>query len=249
MTRKRPSYIIAHKNNDGYKIEEALNAGANVIEVDVIYGRPTIFAGYRWVADHDGAFAWSTQLVDWLKDAKNAANKKGDAFAMIIFDIKTPKELLSLRSLVRANLPNNLNVIYGIASFKDRAAFLPLFPDTRSNEGYSIDYDNDPIRVQNFFKSFRQNNFWFGNGINTLMNSPNIRPSLVKAARERDNRSGIKKTYVWTLAKDSSIKDYFENVKVDGVMVNYGKLFDARRIAVNAGNRIAGRNDAAFGVF
>lgn len=201
------------------------------------------------MADHDGVYAWSTQLDDWLKDAKRAADRKGDAFAGIIFDIKTPTNLVNLRSLVRARLPNNLNVIYGIAKYNDRDKLKVLFGDTRSNEGYAIDEDNYPQRVQRFFKSHGVNNFWYGNGILVAGIGPNVRASLVEAAKERDNNSGIKKTYVWTLASDSSILDYFKNVKVDGVMVNESTLEDARRIAMDAGNRIAGRNDAAFGVF
>lgn len=236
----RPVYIINHRTNSEGDIEDALKEGANALEIDVQYGNG------QWVVDHDGVFLWSTELDDWLDTAAEMAEEFGEAFALIIFDIKTPVQLMDLRNKARNKLPAGLNRIFSVAEYSSRTALQAIDQGLRSYEGVAIDFDNDPVRVQSHFTGRGVTNFWYGNGICVPCLALNVRSSLVQATGLRDGGAGIKKTYVWTLGQKSSIADYFKNVKVDGVMVNTGEVTMARNTAVQEGKRISVRSESAF---
>ncbi len=245
ITKRRPAYLIAHRQNDKGDIAGALQKGANAIECDVRV------KDNEWYVDHDGVYAWSTKLSDWLVQAADCASSFGQAFALIVFDIKTPEKLASLRSAVRAALPADLNTIFSIADYSDRNAFAEIAGDLKPNEGLAIDAHNSPSEVEDYFNCIGVSQYWYGNGIFTGGIGPHVYESLVKACGLRDEGKGIKKAYVWTLAKDSSIRDYLYSVGVDGVMVNPSTLADAKAImtAPDSRDRMATRADPPFVVF
>jgi len=248
---KRPIYVIGHRCNDVEDIQAALKDGANTIECDFRYGRVTVFDDYDWFLDHDGVYAWSTELEPWLKAAAKCAKKYKKRFALIIVHLKTFEHLHGLRSRLREALPVDLNILYCLSSYSDRKAFKQISSDLRFNEGLLIDEDDDPGKISKYLAgTLGVANCWYGDGIFVAGVDSDVRPALVKAADVRDNTCGIKKNYVWTLAKESSIEDYLENVKVDGVLVNEGTIADAVKI-VNKSKTVrrAKRSDRAFFVF
>jgi len=61
-----PKYIVSHKCNSVGMMTKSLENGANGIECDVRFDKKS----QAWYVDHDGAFPWSTKLLDWLEEAK-----------------------------------------------------------------------------------------------------------------------------------------------------------------------------------
>lgn len=245
VVSRRPTYLIAHRCNDRGDIGPALEKGANAIECDVRIKDGT------WYVDHDGVYAWSTKLADWLAQANDCANSVGQNFALIVFDIKTPESLDTLRDQVRAAIPADLNALFSIARYDDRGAFDKIKGALSACDGLAIDDDNDPERVETYFNDASVSRYWYGNGIFTGGIGPKVHESLVRACGLRDAGKGIKKAYVWTLAKDASIADYINSVQVDGVMVNPSTLGDAKAIitAPDSRSRLATRSDPAFAAF
>lgn len=247
--RQRPVYLIAHRCNDPEDIEKALSQGANAIECDLRWDA----ANNYWKVDHDILADWSTKLSDWLDAAKKAADKHGDKFALIVFDIKTPEQLPNLLNTAREALPDDLNLLFSTASYEDRGCFDPILNSLRKNEGVAIDEHNNPQEVKEHFTSKGVTNFWYGNGITGLglpLLGPNVWPSAKKAAKMRDHDQAIKKVYVWTVATDESIGEYLSIARVDGVMVNTPKLQEAKKILNAAWDaRLAERADNAFQAF
>lgn len=153
-----------------------------------------------------------------------------------------------MKRRARENLPANLNIVFSIAEYDNRAAFREISGALGAHDGVSIDFDNDPNKVQDFFVGQGVNNFWYGNGIFVAGVGPNVERSVAEGARLRDAQRKIKKVYVWTLASENSIETYFNTHKIDGVFVNPGTLGAAARIAGRFG-RVAVRSDPAFQIW
>lgn len=256
-TSKRPIYVLAHRCNNPEYISQALAQGVNAIECDVRYGS-TLFGDDDWYVDHDGVFAWSTELKEWLDGAATAAGKYGNQFALIMFDIKTPEHLGSLRSRVRNKLPSDLNVLYDVSGWDSRDALDELIGDLLPNEGVALDYIDDADDVNQFAKDHSVSNFWYGNGITAALPGPKVKPSLTKGGELRDHSGYIKKTMVWTLERKSSIEEFLEDVKVDAVLVNWSVTVGTFKSPVRATldiikasdeMKLARRQDDAFAVF
>ena len=221
--RKRPVYLIAHRINDINEINYAIRSGANAIECDLIFGRKSIFSKKSWFVDHDGVFAWSTKFNEFLSEIAKVAMKNEENFALVIFDIKTPNgNLRGLYEKVKSILPPSLNIIFSIANYKDRKYFNKINKNLNVNHGLSIDQSNYPEKTAKYFEDTKINNSWFGNGICAgCIETKKIKRSISKAVQMRDRKqSSIKKVYVWSLAKYSSIEYYLLEKNVDGVMVN-----------------------------
>lgn len=256
---KKPVYVIAHRINDADEIEEALDKGANAVELDVRWGRITIFNKRNWYVDHDGVYVWSTKLKDWLKECQRLHKDKPNLFkklALIIFDIKTPKQLLHLRSKVRETLPHDLNVIYSVGNYNDRYKLIVLKDGLKTNEGLAIDYKASPTKVRNFFVEKGVDNFWYGDGICAGCIEPNrVSTNISNAVKMRNDRREIKGVYTWTYAAYERILFYIQDKDVDGILVNMGGnaqtigdgISDAIKIIANdPTRRLANRLDNAF---
>ncbi|WP_187696250.1 hypothetical protein, partial [Xanthovirga aplysinae] len=224
---QRPFYIISHRCNDKEDISLSIENGTNAIECDVWLDKNNI-----WWVNHD--LFKTTLLSEWLKEAKVVAKIHEESFALVIFDIKTPKKLLSLKTLVNTYLPEDLNVIYSIAALGDANAFEEIAYSLNTFEGLSIDFENSPKKVANFLNTIEVENYWYGNGITAaLPDTETLRNSLKQAAILRDEELGIKKTYTWTLEKKSTMEDYILNQSVDGFIINAG-AFWGRDFSENA---------------
>ena len=257
---RRPLYVISHRTNGISALQQGLtpiNQAANAIEIDINYGKPLLSSSEpAWVVDHDGVFGWSTKLPEWI-DAVNGYINQGADVSLLILDTKTTTCGVtcakSLRELIRNRLSSQVTIIYSVATYEERNFYQPLFDEARNspNEGFSIDYDNDPLRVQEWFVSNNINNFYYGNGILEYIPdqwTPNIYTSLVKAGQLRDSEKKIKKTYAWTMVKESTMLRYLTDAQVDGIMANPPQVPTLRRAAEQVG-RIATPQDNPFTVF
>ncbi|OYE03039.1 hypothetical protein [Nostoc sp. 'Peltigera membranacea cyanobiont' 232] len=280
-TNLRPVYLIAHRCNDPKTIETAIQSGCNAVECDLSYDKSNI--NYEKVyVDHDGYP--TTTLTEWLEKAKIVANQEPEKFALIIFDMKittgnthAAKTVKKIQDEVRSILPkdNCLNIVFSVGKYEDRAVFDNIIGDLQSNEGVSIDYSDYPKQVEEYFssKNMKNLNIWYGNGINAALPDPGlflpgkgIFTSIKKGAELRDSNKKIKKVYVWTLAKESSIRQYFNEAKVDGIMINVretqkyigakitsivlaGGLKGGLKTINDSNIRLAKRSDNAFDVF
>jgi glycerophosphoryl diester phosphodiesterase len=254
----KPVYIIAHRINDTDDIEKALDQGANALELDVRWGRVFLFSKRQWYVDHDGVYFWSNTLNNWFKGYQRLQRDKPDLFeklALVIFDIKTPEQLIRLRNEVRQVLPKK-NVIYSVNSYEDRDKLIILKNDLKNNEGLAIDYKADPIDVRNFFVEKGVHNFWYGDGVCAgCYEPPRVSRNIIKAVDQRNKEHGIKGVYAWTYAACDSIYHYIQERDVDGIMVNIadnaetlgnGLIHAIKIITADSTRRLANQLDDAF---
>jgi hypothetical protein len=263
-TANRPVYVIGHRCNDPGDIGIALNKGANAIECDLQYDKKS----KQVFVNHDGDSG--TNLSEWLNSAKHNMAIYPSQFALIIFDCKfatgdpshTADAMEATRKLIRSFLNANetipMNVLFSIADYGNRGAFEIIMGDLLPNEGIAIDQSDDPKTVQGFFEQKGVTNCWYGDGIITPV-PKDVHEYILEGCKLRDEKGIPKKVYVWTLAKKSSIKKYFDDTHVDGVMVNVpGTLtvFDITGLqealqVVNESSvvRMAKREDNAFLVY
>lgn len=228
----RPVYAIGHKCNDKYDVGLAIYSGCNAIECDLSYNdkRETMYV------NHDKAEGFS--LEAWLDDTKAVMDLYQTEFALIIFDCKFVSDLgaersqtilANTREIVRNKLTSGnspINYIFSISEYDNRSAFSEIYQSLRDNEGIAIDESSDPEKVESFFKEIQCKNAWYGNGI-FAAGFKKVSDSIKRGVELRDDNGFIKKVYVWTLAKESSIREYFIDHKVDGVLVNPQGLFKA----------------------
>ena len=247
---KRPVYVIGHRCNDVDDIKKAFENKANAVECDVWIDDDDV-----WWVNHD-KFR-STQLPDWLDEAKRIADIKGENFSLIIFDIKTAKKTGSLKTEINKKLPSDLNVLYSVPTLEDAKAFDEIKNNLSEHEGVAIDYEDSPEDVQRFFKDNEIMNCWYGIGINAVFpDSEEHRSALKKAGLIRNRNRIIKKTYIWTIELKETMGDYLYKEDVDGMIINCGAsarpdfVDHAREIIDNSpALRMATRSDKAFEVF
>ncbi|MBC7891196.1 MAG: hypothetical protein H7Y12_03200 [Sphingobacteriaceae bacterium] len=242
----RPLYVVAHRCNSPSLLTDALNRGANAIEFDVRYGKPVAGADPAWYVEHDFANVGSTKLSDWL-DAARPLAERTPHWALLYVDIKTAERLDELKRMLREKLPASIQILYSMGNYADRDAFDKVLP-LEANEGLSIDYHTNVQEVKDYFVSKGISRCWFGIGLNAGMSEAS-KPMLLTASKEavqvRNTTSQIAKTCVWTFESESSIRRYFDKVRVDAMLVNPRAIDIGIRVARENG-RLATRNDPAF---
>lgn len=206
----RPFFIVAHNPNELQNVDDALAAGANALEPDVMkFSDETIVANSQ---DHpnyhqgpSGLFMYhddttkTTRLpttVEEYFDHVHDAVLSGANVALITLDIKSPAVwyLAPLRDAVRSHLNHDgvrVNVIYSVATLGDAARFSPLFNPTpftstlEDNEGIQIDGENDAEAVlKALVADGGPRHVAFGNGSLGVSYglAPNVVPSLDQAS-------------------------------------------------------------------
>lgn len=260
---KRPFYLIAHECNQLGNLNASLQYGANGIECDVCYGHHSTH-GPGWYVRHENFgedltsidnFSDGIKLSDWLQEAHTCAQNFGERFAVIIFDIKTPKEIAKLQDEVSQVFPRNqssVNIIFSTGELKN-ADCLDVV-STSDNQGVAVDYHNNPSDVQRYFNQKGVKNFWYGNGITEkLPETSSIPRSLENAVYQRDMSHGIPKVYAWTYEDEGKIAQMINDpiVSIDGMLVSQGPLIEAvvLQITRHKISRLARRSDKAFVVF
>ena len=229
ISGNKPIYLIGHRANNSGDIYRAIQRGANAVECDIQYNK----SDGKFYVNHD--VAKGLTLDDWLNEAAAVADKYGDMFALVYFDVKDSDYFLRFINTVHAHeefSKKNLNIIYSVAKLKEAekkfaTAYSMLYP----NEGLNIDFDNRVARIAGFYKNNGIMRAWYGNGINagvpinTIL-APNVVPDLIRANEYRGAEVGqFKKTISWTYEKKDSVQMILSRhwqVKADAIMVNFG---------------------------
>jgi hypothetical protein len=260
----RPVYVIGHRCNDPEDIGLAISRGCNAIECDLQYDSTS----REVFVNHD--LALGINLSKWLNNAKAIMRQYPSQFSLIIFDCKfaasyndstTADVLTTVRQTIRdylnAGEDTPINVLFSIASYDNRAGFNNIMSDLLPNEGIAIDQSDKPDQVEKFFSDNSVENCWYGDGIFTL-GTKDVYPYIKSGCELRDKIGRLKKVYVWTLAKESSIKKYILQAPVDAVMVNvpgtvplspYGLEEALKVINESSVAHLANRSDFAFTVY
>ena len=183
--------------------------------------------------------------------------------ALIYFDIK-PKDLndkkLSDADLTDrvhklygeavAALPKDLDLLFSTGDFVDRTAFDQIIPKLAANHGVALDYHNNADEVEAFFTGRGVKNFWYANGVTSLLPEPaGLKGQLAKGTSLRDSKGQIKKVGSWTYERESSIfKQYFGR-NLDAVLVEPRAVASTAKMVNGGIVRPARRSDDAFASF
>lgn len=235
MAKERPFFLIAHRCNNKGDVEMALAKGANAFECDVRYGKKK----EDWCVNHDAYRPKvSMSLCNWLKEVYQIDDKGKICFLML--DVKSTDYLDKLISYVHEHTDELITergkpipVVYSIARLKTAKKLLPdKIASITDWEGVSVDYGNDPTKVNKFFCEIQKKmyeegrkefgNFIYGDGINAgFADTEERRKRLKSAGTLRDTQQVIKKTYTWTIEKQSTAERYLD-IGVDGILTNAG---------------------------
>jgi len=186
----KPFYIVAHNPNQVFEAFQALQAGANALEPDVMKFNDSAHdpngvrinstagaSGLFMYHDDVSGFPFFDQAsrmpttveeyFDWI----HSFAITGTNVALITLDIKSPAAnptlVAALRNAVHQHLNHgtvHVNVIYSVASRSDAAAFSSIAPFLDANEGVQVDGENDPAAVFNFLLGQGARRIAFGNG-------------------------------------------------------------------------------------
>jgi glycerophosphoryl diester phosphodiesterase len=214
----RKIFIIAHECNDLKKPLLAMEQGANAIECDVWADESG-----KWFISHDGSERQN--LDQWLTATSEVAEKFVEQLSFIIFDIKKSIPLHDLIDKINKKLPPELSRIYSVAKIRDASVFADIIPLLNNADKLSIDGENDPDEVKNFFKSLNFSRCCYGNGVDSkFLNLEKHHSTLKEAARLRDS-GNFNLVYIWTVERKRTIRKSLTEDGVDAVMVNLnGKL-------------------------
>jgi hypothetical protein len=264
LKNTRPVYVVAHRCNDYGEVGLAISGGCNAVECDLQYNEKS----KEVFVNHD--LPIGTTLDEWIKNAKEIKDLYPNRFSLIIFDCKFANSLednvnadifLKVRKISREILnPEGsvkINTIFSIASLDHRKGFDKIMKDLLPHEGIAIDQCDKPVDVEKFFAENSVENCWYGDGIATI-GAKDVFPFIKEGCDLRDAHGRFKKVYVWTLAKEDSIKKFYEQAGVDAVFINvpgtlnaspFG-LEDALKV-VNESKlmRYSERSDPAFKVY
>jgi len=206
----RPFFIVAHNPNELLNVDQALAAGANALEPDIMK-----FSDDTTVNDTDdhvnshagpsGLFVYHDDTSETSRlpvtvedyfDHIHEAVLNGANVALITLDIKSPaaRYLATLRATVLLHLNHggvNVNIIYSVGTLKDASVFAGVdghlaFPSTLTdNEGIMVDGENNPANVLNeLWQDGGIRHIAFGNGSLgvSLGLAPNVVPSIDEAS-------------------------------------------------------------------
>ena len=243
---RRPFYLIAHRCNDLDKLRKMVRLGANAIECDI---RPSSRSG-EFVVNHDVSIFPQRDALGPYLDGLVAILRANPQVALIMFDCKDgTMDSARLRQLVRSRLTEvvAVNVLFSVSAFTDRNFFLPLVVDMRPREGYAIDQDDDPERVERFFADIGIPRQAFGDGIAVPAPKPSLHRIILRAVAQKWSRRRFRMVYTWTLADKDSMRNYLR-MGVDGIFVNdVAELASILREPVFATSiRLAGRAEDPF---
>ncbi len=219
----RPVLIIAHRVNAISAIKSVVQDGANAIEAD-IHGSAS-----RLVVDHDGAFAFSTELDPWLRELQRvaAANAR---LTTVIFDLKYRQRddvTRVLRSRVRQLVTTPLEIVFSVANLgRAQELFTGDFLATLGErETVDISERTDPEQVSAYYREHDVPRGYYADGVFRFgTGQARIDANIAKARQLRDAGKGIHRVYTWTYENSESIeaklRDGNDGIIVTGSRVN-----------------------------
>jgi glycerophosphoryl diester phosphodiesterase len=221
----RPFWAIAHRENSPNEVRSALAAGANGIEIDVRYHAQTD----RYCVNHDptGLANPCNEMTAFLRALVPIAQHYSQQWSLLIVDWKStsPDGAASrLFALIRKHLTDhapNLGILVTTARWDDRGRFAGL-ANLRPTEGVGIDEDNDPVSVSRYFHDLGLPHA-YGNGVTAALPegifAPKVAGSVATALQLRRQNGLARLVYVWTLADQTSMRNYLA-IGVDAIFVN-----------------------------
>lgn len=240
----RSFYLIAHRCNDISHINKALKQNVNGIEVDVWADDD-----HKWWVSHDGLF--KSDLEEWLMHVDKAENKYKRQLSVIIFDIKSAVSIVGLRDNINAKLPSDLPRIYSTAKLEDAHIFTDIVSSLTSYEAISIDEEDDPEKVADFYVNIGATQCWYGNGITLIPLDGQYHDSMQHAAKLRDTSRPFAKVYTWSIHHREAMCKYILEDKVDGMLVGLNGILTrpvskALKIIKDNNVKLADRNCRLF---
>ncbi|WP_434418032.1 HYR domain-containing protein [Nannocystis pusilla] len=234
---EQPLYIIAHRCNDPADVPNVVLAQeVNAIEADFSWGSPTEFVPDRWVVDHDGVFAWSTDIDDWLGGVSLTLDLADSPLGLVILDIKDPDgPLLDLYSHVRGSLGPDINLLFSIPDFEEKEQFEDILSQINADPraAVAVDYlsgdEQTMSAVDNYFRTAGFDKYWFGDGYNVTVETPqSVEDNVADAIDIRDSGAdcdAFHGVYTWTYEKETTITGFLLE-GVNGVMMNADECHD-----------------------
>jgi len=168
----RPFYNFGHNPNEIIEATEAINAGANALEPDVMhFPNPTCLIPILGDISPSGLYMYHdpscptrkpATVESWLQNLHTMV-KNGSNAALIAFDIKTGaadylkgslSDAAKLQNAVNTYLNYDgvqVNIIYSVGSTGDADNFFDYLC-IGNREGIMVDADNDPNKIYNFLK-------------------------------------------------------------------------------------------------
>ena len=175
-----PFYILGHNTNSLSDIHEALDRGANAIEVDVSayeFDLNQLCVAHAGLSGDNPGNADAPRFGDFLDSIKQIAQDQPQ-LALVVFDCKppaaTPELGPSILNTIRQRLTNEtrVNVIISVADVTSSnsyrldgtSVFDPINQDIGPREGFMIDEIDDPVSVISFFEGKQVERACYGNG-------------------------------------------------------------------------------------
>ncbi|KAF5122031.1 Sphingomyelinase D [Metarhizium anisopliae] len=228
----RPFFAIAHRVLMDYGVRDALNHGANALEIDM-----TAWSK-QWYADHDGTLTSRGHTAEHMFRAIAQERRAGKPAIFVWLDLKNPDycdnrypacNIEALRNLARDILqPAGVKVLYGFYSSQtSKRAYQVISRGLNSNEAIGIDGNvGDANQVFNsqgpasikhrvYSKGLFDPAWNFGN---CKSSGNQICPQLREGAESRN----FGKVFGWTIAENNRKQaDQLMSVGVDGLIYGF----------------------------
>jgi hypothetical protein len=176
-----PVWILGHNTNSIKEVNDALDQGANAVEIDVTayaHDLNALCIDHAGIMGDDPGHASAPAFEPFLRELREVVDRRTE-LCMVELDLKPPASRPDfgpvLLSAVREILTRDttLSVILSIADVTTRhpdrpsgsSVFDSISGDVRAREGFMIDSDNDVDGVAEFFsKKLGVTRFGYGNG-------------------------------------------------------------------------------------
>jgi glycerophosphoryl diester phosphodiesterase len=264
-----PVYVIGHNTNTIGEVIEALNSGANAVEIDVTAYESNL---NQLCIDHAGLLGDSPggdsapAFEEFLHALRAVVDEASQRLALVVFDCKppasTPEHGRTMIDAIRTVLTagTTLNVIISVADVTSSnpfrldgtSVFDRIAVNMRPREAFMIDAVDSPDDVESFFAGLGVTRSCYGNGTSFPLSDEGamvFRTPIERACWMRVARGGPRFIYAWTV-NDSDDQRSYLSVGVNGRISDprgIGRLVDVlSEPSVGARCRLARRSDNPF---
>jgi len=233
-----PFYILGHNTNKIPDVYEALNHGANALEIDVTayeFDLNQLCVDHAGLTGNDPGGTAAPRLEDYLRDLNRVAHEHPE-LALIVFDCKppaaTPALGLVLLASIRQWLTNDthLNVMISVADVTSSNPYrldgTTLFDGIRDSigprEGFMIDEEDNPDAVGTFFGQLGVTRYCYGNGTSSPLSDEGAyvyRLPIERACYTRMVTNAPRFVYAWTV-NDHDDQQLYIRIGVDGIIAD-----------------------------
>ncbi len=268
----RPFWIYGHNPNTKTDVIDALKAGANALEPDVmVLSKHATFNGklipQGIVVYHDNVLVTTRNplTLNAYLDFVHDQAAKYPKLALIMIDIKEPVVTrqpngdngpIIVKSvhdhLLRIGKPDEikLKVIYSVGPDSDSTIFKNMVPLLTSNEGIQEDGTNDPDAMINNFQTkypLKTQNYAFGDGtlfadLNLL--GPNTLQAIEQSAYKRADLGLPKSSYAFDIIDLATMEEYI-TTGADALITDNVTML-SKLVAARTDIRLATINDSPF---